>query len=469
MSRAFDISANDNEPLDRFPRGDAAGFRALLMDRKRQFTQANSDSFAMHLTSQARKSDLGLILALLCWGAAATALIWSFYTGQSIGARIFSSIALIWTGLWAAYTAQDYDMPRLSEMAVLTSLIGFLGTLLPATTQLGLPLQTSGGLGLFSLTTLLVSGLTKSKIALMASICACLCWAGLHLDGYLAPSFIVLAIPLILIGQIIVGGWLGSHISMFGAVITGYVWISGFAVAQHLAGNLSPLYLVGALFVISIAHCRSAKAAEDAGVNSMPLHIVFAWFLGSVCLLAIQHYLLYPDYEIWTNGPRTKPLLRFGWVGLCALALVILFLSGLVRYRFGKMTFASVITMTLVTALVPILIWFEPHLFAANAAPLDDGQIFLLLGMCLGGIIFTSAFLFTLNNMRRGRAILGIFGLAVIGVNADMAFEPQFWNYDTGLAWFIGALVCAGTVIFLASAQFDPNAPQRSLQTLKEV
>lgn len=458
-------TANDNEPVDRFPRGDAAGYRSYLREQQIAYYHQGSAHIAMELKDEVKSSSVSLSLALVCWLAAGTAFAWSFYTSQPIGMRLISAIALIWTALWSTYLAQDQYKPRLAEIAILTALIGFLGTLLTAATQLGLPLQTAAGFGLFSATSLIVAALIHSRTALIASISASLCWAALQFDGYMTFSPVLLALPAIWSGQILIAARLDSRTSIFAAVMCGYVWLGGFAYQAYMQGWLSPMYGLSAAFVIFTAHYHSAKAAEDEGLDSMPLHLLFAWGSAGLSLSAFQFSLLYPDNPFWTGAVTMSPFAKLAWLAVILLGLGMLALAGLVRRRHGRMTIGSTAALLIIHSLIPIAVWFEAQSLSYITAIVDTAPRYSA-GLFIGGLLMGSAFMFAVNNLRRERYILVAAGLGVIALQSELALAAQWLSAEYMLLTLAGFVTAPTIMINLAQAQFTPSIVQRRLQSL---
>ena len=443
---------------------DARSF-ALLLDQQRKFTGKQTGNIVLELTSEVRHSHISLVISLLFWAASVLSCVWSFYTGQSIGLRIFTGMATIWTALWSAYLAKNLDKPRLGELTVLTALLGFAGMLLTASTQLGFPLQTAGGICLLAAASLAVAALTYSRIGLMASISACLVWAALHFDGYLASSAAMIALPFLIGGQILLGAKLASRTAMFAAVIVIYVWLGGFAWAQYSTGALSPVFLAAGIFLVGGVHLQVSKAADDEGLDSTPIHILFAWGLAIMGLIGVQHYSLYPGHALWSSGLTTAPLHKLGWGLVMATCTGLIGLAGLVRRRHGRMTFLTVVLMTGLYALLPLSVWFEDYL---TGVALDQTGVYPhpAFGMFLGGVIIASAMTFVLNNIRRKRYILSVAGLGVIALQGDMSLKGDFLQSgDNVLMIVTGLILGTGLFAILAKAQFDPQAPQRRLKS----
>ncbi|MGJ8564797.1 MAG: hypothetical protein ACSHXY_14750 [Alphaproteobacteria bacterium] len=465
----MDTTANDNDPRDRFPRGDAAGFRALLLDQQRRLTTDSPANIVLELTSEVRHSHISLVLSLLFWLAAVTASIWSYYTGQSIGLRIFTSMATIWTALWTAYLAKGLNKPRLGELTVLTALLGFVGMLLTASTQLGFPLQTSGGLSLFAFASLVVAYLTFSHVGLMTSVSACFVWAALFFDGYLLPSQFLFLLPVLICGQVWLASVLKSRAAIFGAAFVTYIWIGGFAWMQYQAGVMPPVYLASGLFVLGGAHLHVAKAADDYEFGSAPIHILLAWSLTIIGLIGVQHYSLHPEYALWSQNIETGGIQKIAWAMVVWAGLFFIAVSSLLRRRHGRMTLWAIGLLVCLYALLPLVIWFEP--FLNEIIPSQFGvKLHPAFGMFMGGIISASALMFVLNNIRRGRLLLSVIGLGVLALQADLAFKPVFFESSQNiLILTMGFCVGFGFMAILGKAQFDPDAPQHRLRRLKEI
>lgn len=464
----MDTTANDNDPRDRFPRGDAAGFRALLLDQQRRLTSDNPANIVLELTSEVRHSHISLTLSLLFWLAALTATAWSYVTYQSIGLKLFTSMATIWTALWTAYLAKGLNKPRLGELTVLTALLGFVGMLLTASTQLGFPLQTSGGLSLFAFASLIVAYLTFSHVGLMTSVSACFVWAALFFDGYLVPSKFLILLPVLIFGQVWLASVLKSRTAIFGAIVASYVWVGGFAWLQFVAGGLSPLYIAAGTFTLGGAHLLASKAADDEGFESAPIHILFAWSVAILGAIGVQHYSLFSGADIWSQSTPTGALQKIAWGMLIWGALCFIAASGLIRRRHGRMALWGIGLLISLYALLPLSVFFEGHLNNVVSTQFSTGM-HPVFGMFLGGLIIASATMFMINNIRRGRPFLSVAGIVVIAMQADLAFKPIFMQ-DTQniLTLLTGFCVGFGFIALMGKAQFDPNAPQRRLQHLKK-
>lgn len=441
----------------------------MLKEREQEKTGiTHHRNLIVDLTSEVRSSHISLALSLIFWLAAGTSLMWSFQTGQSIGLRLFAAMATIWTGLWTAYLAQDQDKPRLAELTVLSALIGSIGMLITASTQLGLPLETAGGIAMFSGATLIVAYLTYSRIALMGSITALLCWAALHLDGYLAPSIALLWLPTLWCGQVWLAAKLKSHVGIFAATLAAYAWVAGFGYLQFLAGNLSPLFFtVGTLMVASV-HFRLSQAAEDEGFAGMGLHSLFSWSLAFIALLGLQHYCLHPELSPWNGALPTAPMMKFGWLALVAGCLGFIALAGLVQRRHGHMTLLGIGLMTALYALIPAGVWFRDILTAQFELHMGLAA-FPGFGLFLGGVIFASAFVFALNSVRRSQIAHALFALAAVALEADLVLRPQFFDPDYLSVMLSGFILGIAFAVMLAKSHFDPSAPARNLQSLEKV
>lgn len=460
-------TANDNDSPERFPRGDAVGFRALVLEKRREYQTIHQAPDEMLLVDEIKSSFWTLLLALIAWGIGLCALAWSFYTSQPVGVRILCATGLTSASLWATAMAQDHRKPRMAELSILTALIGFIGLMLTASTQLGFPMTMGRGITLFCLAALIVSFLTESRMALLASISACLCWAALQMDGYLPASLILLVLPIVWISQVFMAIRVNSPTAAFASIMCAYVWIVGTSYMQYTQGNLSLLFLVGGTAVLAALHYCVASTAHEAGRKGMPLHIVFSWLLALTALLGIQHYCLSPNDMIWADADKNDTLLRFGWLFVMLISIALIGVTGLLRQRFGRLNFATNLMLTTAIALIPAIVWFNPIIGSqenlSNAlSPLP------VIGMFLAGVIFVAATAFTVRQFRAGHPFLGLSGVLILGLEASLSLKTEFLtgNYVTML--MSGAFLSLAFMNLLAQGEHNPHRVRRPLKYMNE-
>ena len=451
--------ANDNDPADRFPQGDAVGFRAALIDKQREYhTLRNAPSNSSHW------SDIGFSISVLLWVASLVGFALTHWLGQPIPTRLLTCMALIWTGLWQAYLSMDRRYTRLSEISVLSAIIGFVVTLLTATTYLGLPLGAVEGLCVFSITSIIIAILLRSQTALMASISACLCWAALHFDGYVTPSTSAAILPALLCFQILIAAKFRAQLPIIAAVLVCYLWFFGLCYTMVAASNLSPLFASAAIFMIANLHYRGAKAAESEGFDGMAPHITFSWTVSILTLIAIQHFYLMPDSQLWMADWQHSAFTQLGWLATIGITALLITICGFVRRRHGLMNFSSIILMTTLTLGLPALV-----LYKVQASALIEHYMGLSahpnIGFLMGGIILTWAIFFMLNALRRRRYFMCFVALLVLGLQADLTFNSEFSAPISIALLSIGSLATIMITSLISLGKFDPH--HRPLMTME--
>ncbi len=456
--------ANDNDPANLAPRGDAVGFRAFLTDSQRAYYRRQAE--LLNDVSTTSRNGSALWVSILLWGGIICAAIWAYYSGQPIGVRLLASIALIWFGLWLSYLSQNHKRTRIGELAIISALAGFVAILMTAVTQLGLPLSLSGALFTFVTAALIVAWLNLSNIALIASIAGCFTWAALHLDGYIAPSVLMFFLPALWSGQLLLGAKMRSTMSLLAALMIAYGWLIGATLQAFQAGHISPLFLAGGTYLIGSMHMRVAKAMEDEGLSVMGTQVLIGWTIGTLGLLGVAKFALDPSTTVWTESSHTAPLLRLGWLMMMAFSVAIIFLSGLVRRRHAQMTLPAILIMTLIYMIVPTAIWFMEGL-PALFTDLTDVQFFPLSGIILSGIILGSALVFSFNSMRRGRYIHTVVGLGSIALLSDLTTRQVYDGWETAGLLLLGSLLTIMSLVALSQAQLDQAQPKRRLQKLR--
>ncbi len=452
--------ANDNAPAYGVPRGDAVGFNALLRERQ------NAALYGDPQSPETSHQKYGFWLSIMLWAGFGLGLIWSFYTSQSVGIRIFSAIGLIWSGLWTRYLAIDHKYPRFAEVSLLSTLLASIGLMVTATMQLGFPMTLPGGLCFFMAAALTVSWVNQSHIALIAAISAGLLWAALHIDGYLSSGIYALAIPALWAGMILQSIKLKSSLGIIASVIISYLWLAGSAGQAFNEGQITPLFLAAGAVVMGTLHYRGAKAAEDEGMPHTSIHVIFGWILAMTGMIGLANYAVNPLQPIWVDSQDNAQLARLAWAAVMLFALCIVFFTGLIRRKHKRMSLAGVSLTTLLLALIPLALWFEEPLITAftetTGLPLYPHIGLFLFGAIAGNVLF-----FIANSFRRGRFIHVIVGLGVtiLMVNFGNGLELQYSEN-----WIIWALGFAGSVIVTLLAlepqlESENDAPRNSVSS----
>ena len=148
---------------------------------------------------------------------------------------------------------------------------------------------------LMSIFPIIIGYLLKSRICILASICASLIWGALSFAGLVETSNLILAFPLICAAQIYTSTKIRSGMAITLAVITGYYWISNIILTAWNADNLPLTFAAAALFCIGFAHHRSGKAAEDKRLTGSAVHLYAGWIAAMIGAIGFQYFWLSPD------------------------------------------------------------------------------------------------------------------------------------------------------------------------------
>ncbi len=433
------LVANDNDPPSVSPRGDSVGFRALVVEKQREYRHIARNSTS---TGQAiNRSGRDVFLASVAfWMASAGALAAATLTEQPLIWQLVAALAFIWSSLWTRFVAQDQDRNITGEIGMLAAILGFAALGAIGVQHVGLDLSQNELLSILVVTTLLVGWISTSQTALMVSAGLGLVWAALYFESFLTPETIMLGLPLIWAGQIGLGLRLKSRLAVFLSLCAAYAWIGGFALQQVWVGNMSALYLAGGTFLFASLHYRAAKAAEDIGVSHLGGHIVISWGLATLSLMAIQDALINPNAEVWDAALWISPLMKMVWGIFAAILLGLILLSGFLRRKHARMFMSSIFTMTCLTAIIPLFIWY--HDGAIDLFEISTGlPAYPTLAVLLGGAILASALFFTLNSIRRSRYSIAVVGMILLAVEAQILLTSDlFWIenlFALGLAFVV--------------------------------
>lgn len=449
--------ANDNSPFADRPLGDAVGFNAIL--RERQNDRQARETLA--LTNRAvNGNQLGLWLSLLIWIVFGGAAFWCFYTSQPIDARIITTIGLIWSGLWTRFLAIDHIKPRLAELALLSTLVGFIGLMMTATLQMGFPMTLPGGIVTLIAAALVVSVINHSRIALMCAIGGGLFWAALQLDGFIETGSYAIALPALWTLTVLQAIRLKTITGVLVSVITGYCWLAGSAYQAYSTGTLTALYLCVGAIVIGSLHYRASKAAEDEGLPYMEFSVAAGWFVANAGLLWLAKFGLDPEAAIWANNLDISSIVRIAWIGLMGGSVAIYALASFVRQHHNHMSISgTVLTVSLLAAL-PASILFLPVIEAqflkiTGLTPYPSAGLFLF-GMVTGHILF-----FISNAFRRHKYFQVFSALMMVAFLAYQARGIDLVFQEGWVVWLLGtmsaALVCLIAVEPQLATQDDPD------------
>jgi len=443
--------ANDNVPPASIPRGDAVGFNALL--RERQLARHQSDYSAL---AQGEQSRLGLWVSLIVWAAFAAGLFWSFYASQTVGIRIVAAIGLIWSSLWTRFCALDHFLTRLAEICLLVSFAAFVSLLTTASTQLGYPLSLESGLFFSVSAALIMSFLNNSKIALMCSIGCGLVWAALHLDGYILSGNITATIPALWAAMVWQSIRLQSRTGAFISLLVGYVWLTGNAFQAFNEGKLSLLYLAAGAVMIGTLHARTAKAAEDEGMKGTSMHAILGFLISNFGLLLIGNYAVDPSIDLWRDSQTNEALIRLVWIGISGAAIFLSFFAGLIRRKHSRMKFSGVVMNTLLLAMVPLGIWFEPVLDPLSLSAFNI-SIYPSIGLFLFGVVTANILFFIANAFRRANYWQVLAGVLLAPALVSFSRGIDLVDQENWVLWLLGFFAGLVVVLLAVEPQLDTS------------
>ena len=416
-------------------------------------------------TDKAAKPEAtaSLKLTLALWGAALVMTLGVFLLGAGTGPKILASLSLLWAGLWSSYISADHGRWRLSELSVVSALGGLMGAITVSANYFGLGLTLADGAMLMAIVPLVLGYVLKSRICVLASICAGLIWAALSFSGLAAASMLMLAFPLICLAQLYMGTRIRSKMAVSLSVLTAYVWLIGFMTAFWMAGELPLTFAATLLFTIGVAHHRSGKAAEDAKLTGSNVHIHAGWIAAMIGAIGFQFFWLNP--EAVSLGTATLSAAGLGlWKLAIFASLAAIFASGVVRRKYKQITLPGIFLLTLASALIPLMLW-APQWPRNVVENLSGMSAVPTIGIFMGAAILASAIGMGLNGIRRQS--LPMMGLAIsaVVIEAYLLLSPQFMTLDNIIIFIIGFIAALAVGGSIASKSLAHHAPAPQFKT----
>ena len=414
-----------------------------------QRTDTNNSTRSLHLT-------------IACWVAAALFMLATFSLGFGTGPKIFASIALLWAGLWSSYIAADHGRWRFSEMSVVTALMGLMGAITTTVNYFGVGLTLTDGLVLMSTLPLIIGYLLKSRICVLASICASLIWGALGFSGLSETSNVFLIFPLICAAQIFTGTKIRSGMAITLAVITGYYWVSSFIFTAWSAGNLPLTFAAAALFILGTAHHRSGKAAEDKRLTGSSIHIYTGWIAAIIGAVGFQYFWLNPEAVQSSTSTLSISGLTM-WKGVILTSLAVVICSTIIRYKHSQTSLAGIFLLTGASAIIPMMLWF-PSWPQAIISEIPGMSAMPTIGILIGAAITATALGMTLNGVRRHSAMMMFMGISALMAQAFMLLKPEIITAENGIIFVVGCLVSLAVGATIAGSSLSYQAPAPRLK-----
>lgn len=403
-----------------------------------------------------------LKLTLGCWLAALFLMIGTFAFDASTGPKVFASLSLLWTGLWASYVCADYRQWRLSEVSVITALSGLLGAVIISAEYFDVGLAITDGLILMCVIPLLLGYMLKSRICVLASICASLIWGAMSFTGVSETSNIMMLFPLIWAAQVFIGTKIRSGMVITLAVITAYYWGANFVFTHWSAGNLPLTFGAAVIFITGLAHHRSGKAAEDKAITGSSVHIYAGWVAAIIGAIGFQYFWLTPDAAQIENASLSANGLLL-WKAIVSLGLATIFCSAIIRYKHTQISLAGIFLLTAASALLPLMLWF-PAWPQNLAAAIPGLSAIPTMGILLGAGITAAALGMMLNGVRRHSPLMIAMGICAFLAQGALLLQPELMTLDNGIIFAAGILASLAVGAAIAGSSLAHQAPAPRLK-----
>ncbi len=461
-------TANDNAPnTDSAQLSDALNTNSYARNASNSPKEQNySEIIPDLITTQNSQEDNGLTTSLKitlgCWLVALVLALGTFSLNASTGPKIFASLSLLWTGLWASYVSADYGKWRLSEFSVITAMCGLLGGVIVSAAYFSVTLTVTDALILMSIIPLFLGFILKSRICALASICASLIWGALNFTGVTDPSNIMFLFPAIWAAQIFIGTKIRSGMVITLAVLTAYYWAANIVFTQWNAGDLPLTFGTAAIFICGLAHHRAGKAAEDNLITGSSVHIYAGWFAALIGAIGFQYFWLIPDALASETASLSTNGMRF-WKVIVSCAIATVFCSAIMRYKHTQISLAGIFLLTGASALIPLMLWF-PSWPQSLTAAIPGLSVVPTMGILIGSAIIAAALGMILNGVRRHAPIMIGMGLTMLFAEAALLYKPDLMTIDNAVIFTAGTLMSLAIGAAIAGSSLAHQAPAPRLK-----
>ncbi len=437
------VTANDNSPnheTDGLCKGVNYPNNDFVSSNKS--TANNSENLIRNMVVEAsNKTSLKnrslKISVILCITAISLGLV-SIFGEMSTEIKAFSALTVLWAGLWTSYVAADHNQWRLSEIAIVIALGGLMSVIMIGSNYLGLNLTLVDAIILMGLLSVIMGYIVKSRIAILTSICATLLWAMMSFMGLEPINNSAILFPLLIGLQVFTSSRISSKLAITLAVITGYCGLVGFLVTTWIY-NLIPLTFASSLlFIIGIAHHRAGKAAEDIEISGNKIHIYFGWVVAITSAVIFQYFWLNETVAASNTTLIGQTGLNL-WKIAVSLSILIIFISGIIRFKHTQITLAGIFLLTFFSGLMPMMMWFPTwhETLVANIPGINSIPAF---GIVIGAAIVAASISFSLNGIRQESVIMLFLGLPFLGVEGFLLITPNLMSLDHSIIFFVALL-----------------------------
>lgn len=246
------------------------------------------------------------------------------------------------------------------------------------------------------------------------------------------------------------------------AVLTGYYWAANFIFASWSADNFPLTFAAATMFVIGTAHHRSGKAAEDKEVTGSSIHIFAGWIAAIIGAIGFQYFWLSPD-ALQSSTATLSPQGLNLWRGVTLAALTVIFCSAIIRYKYSQITLVGIFLVTIVSALIPMMLWF-PSWTQNIVASIPGMSAIPTFGILIGAGILAAALGMILNGIRRHSPIMMGMGITAIFAEAYLLIKPELMTLDNIVIFGAGLLASLAISAAIAGSSLAHQAPAPRLK-----
>ncbi len=456
-------TANDNVPPLHHLQRTLHGQLAAYSDQNQASRPALENTVqALTIPANNQRKVRSLRLTQLLWLASILSVIAAILFSAPVEYKAFSLVALLWMSLWSSYVFTDHKLPRLKEIAVLSTMACFLSAFALLATLLSLSIAPLDGVVLATLGALVLAGVMKSRIALLGSITASLIWAVMAKQGTAITTPLLFVFPFIAIAQAYICTKINSGLTIGLSIVTGYYWIAWLLTDLWSTGNMPLTFAASAFSIIGMAHLRLGKVAEDTGMIGSNLHLYAGWAASIVGALIFQIFWL--DSDIL--GASTAFISAQGlqnWKHLIMGCLAIVFVSGIIRYKYSQITLTGIVLVTLVTALMPAMLW-KPDWTVVVMDGFAGMKAMPTFGIIIGAAILSSSISLIANGLRRNTNIMIALGLLGMVSQAVLLLDPTLTTADNIVVFFTAVLIALTISAAVAGNSIAHQAPPPRLK-----
>jgi hypothetical protein len=434
------LSANDNAPIKRRP----------LRFASNSATKPGPSAPADKVVSEYKSKSA------LAWAAPVAAILmtaYSLFMDASMQSLIWPTsmmgALLAWT---AALAAPQSSLRNVSALLMIgAATLSISGALFLN----GFSLLAVEIMVLTSAIALFLGWIFKSRPAVMLSSLSALSYLaslfpelGLFSGLIDELSHIGLAlIPILLLGQAVLGQHLRSSAIIIIVLAAGYIWL--FAYAKDMPVSA----LVGIGFALASAHYCLGRAWEARGIFGARTHIAFAALVALIGAFYIQ------TQWMSANMGQAKPFWppsNFWW-GAFGLAMLSLFIASLMRYKDSQISLVGIFVISLAALILP-LATAKPDVVHTVFDYIPGLNANPGLGLVIGATIIAFSLICIVSSLKSGQLLGVLLGAIAIGMQSYVLYQPDYLNMDFGVI-FVVSLICALCVGGLIAGS-TPNRSQ---------